>query len=108
MPGAPHPNTDHMANFFDCVETRKQPMHARSSRASHDHGLPSDEPLDPAQTQAHLGSGRKQVVGDDEANGLQKREQTRTVCGTRVGQGRLVKTGTGSTTACAITLPDVQ
>jgi len=65
----------HMANFFDCVKTRKQPI---SDIFSHHRAL----------TTCHLSNiairlGRslkwdpvaQQIVGDDEANGMQTRKQ---------------------------------
>jgi hypothetical protein len=65
----------HMANFFDCIKTREQPI---SDVYTHHR----------AMTTCHLANiairlGRKikwdakaeQIIGDDEANSFQKREQ---------------------------------
>ena len=70
-----YPSTDHMANFFECVKTRKTPctpvaIEHRTITACH-------------LTNISLRLGRKiawdpekqQIVGDDEANALQKRSQ---------------------------------
>ena len=71
-----YPARDHMANFFDCVKTRKQPVSPVPNRAPHGHRLPLDEHLDPAGPQARPGTPRReQIVGDDEANAWQSREQ---------------------------------
>lgn len=70
-----YPSTDHMANFFDCVKTRKSPctpveVEHRTITACH-------------LTNISLRLNRKltwnpetqQIVGDEEANALQRREQ---------------------------------
>ena len=85
-----YPSTDHMANFFDCVKTRKQPctpvqVEHRSTTACHltniSIRLKRKLAWDPVT---------QQIVGDDEANAWQKRSTTGTVsdCGVRAGQGR--------------------
>ena len=69
------PSNDHMANFFDCVKTRQEPVSPvriehRTVTACH-------------LTNISLRLGRKlswdpqteQIVGDDEANAWLKREQ---------------------------------
>ncbi len=76
-PGAwrAYPNSDHMANFFECVKTHKQPctpvqVEHRSITACHltNISLRLKRKLrwDPAT---------QQIVGDNEANAWQKREQ---------------------------------
>jgi myo-inositol 2-dehydrogenase / D-chiro-inositol 1-dehydrogenase len=70
-----YPSTDHMANFFDCVKTRKQPctpvpVEHRTVTVCH-------------LTNISIRLGRKiawdperqQIVGDAEANAMLKREQ---------------------------------
>jgi predicted dehydrogenase len=70
-----YPSTDHMANFFDCVKTRKQPctpvqVEHRTVTACHltniSLRLKRTITWDPQ---------RQEIVGDDEANSWQKREQ---------------------------------
>jgi myo-inositol 2-dehydrogenase / D-chiro-inositol 1-dehydrogenase len=70
-----YPNSDHMANFFDCVKTRKQPctpvqVEHRSITACHltniSIRLKRKLTWDPVS---------QQIVGDDEANAWQKRPQ---------------------------------
>jgi myo-inositol 2-dehydrogenase / D-chiro-inositol 1-dehydrogenase len=70
-----YPSTDHMANFFDCVKTRKQPctpvqVEHRSITACHltnlSIRLKRKLVWDPV---------KQQIVGDEEANAWQKREQ---------------------------------
>jgi len=70
-----YPSTNHMGNFFECVKTRRQP----ASTVQIQHRTVSACHL----TNISLRLGRKiawdpetqQVVGDDEANGWQRREQ---------------------------------
>ncbi len=70
-----YPSTDHMGNFFDCVKTRKQPcapvqIEHRTITACH-------------LTNLSIRLNRKiawdfesqQIIGDEEANSWQKREQ---------------------------------
>ena len=70
-----YPNNDHMGNFFECVKTRRQPaspveIQHRTITACH-------------LTNISLRLGRKiawdpdkqRIIGDDEANALQKRQQ---------------------------------
>jgi myo-inositol 2-dehydrogenase / D-chiro-inositol 1-dehydrogenase len=70
-----YPSTDHMANFFDCVKTRKQPctpvqVEHRSITACHltnlSIRLKRKLTWDPVQ---------QQIVGDEEANAWQKCKQ---------------------------------
>ena len=70
-----YPSTDHMANFFDCVKTRKQPctpvqIEHRTITACHltniSIRLKRKLTWDPV---------KQQIVGDDEANAWQKRQQ---------------------------------
>ncbi len=70
-----YPSKDHMGNFFQCVKTRKKPV----SPVEIQHRT---------ITACHLGNiairlrrkiawqpGQQQIIGDDEANALQKRQQ---------------------------------
>jgi myo-inositol 2-dehydrogenase / D-chiro-inositol 1-dehydrogenase len=70
-----YPSTDHMANFFDCVKSRKQPctpvqVEHRTITACHltniSIRLKRKLTWDPLS---------QQIVGDDEANAWQKRQQ---------------------------------
>lgn len=70
-----YPSSDHMANFFDCIQTRKQPctpvqVEHRTITACHltnlSIRLKRKLTWDPVT---------QQIVGDDEANACQQREQ---------------------------------
>ncbi len=50
-----YPSTDHMANFFECAKSRKQPC-AGTDRAPDDYGLPPHEHLAAAGAEDRLGS----------------------------------------------------
>jgi predicted dehydrogenase len=70
-----YPSSDHMANFFDCVKTRKQPctpvqVEHRTTTACH---------LTNISIRLHRKLAwdpvKQEVVGDDEANAWQERQQ---------------------------------
>jgi len=70
-----YPSTDHMANFFDCVKTRKQPctpvqVEHRSITACH---LTNISIL--LKRKLTWDPVRQQIVGDNEANACLKRKQ---------------------------------
>jgi myo-inositol 2-dehydrogenase / D-chiro-inositol 1-dehydrogenase len=70
-----YPSTDHMANFFDCVKTRKQPctpvqVEHRSATACHLVNISLR-----LKRKLAWDVETQQIVGDDEANACQKRAQ---------------------------------
>ena len=70
-----YPGTDHMANFFDCVKTRKKPcapvqVEHRTITACHLTNISIR-----LQRKLAWDPVKQQVVGDDEANAWQKRQQ---------------------------------
>ena len=70
-----YPSTDHMANFFDCVKTRKKPcapvqVEHRTITACHLTNISIR-----LQRKLAWDPVKQQVVGDDEANAWQKRQQ---------------------------------
>jgi predicted dehydrogenase len=70
-----YPSTDHMANFFDCVKTRKPPctpveVEHRTITACHLTNLSLR-----LNRKLRWDPEKQEIVGDDEANALQKRQQ---------------------------------
>jgi myo-inositol 2-dehydrogenase / D-chiro-inositol 1-dehydrogenase len=70
-----YPSSDHMANFFDCVKTRKQPcapvqVGHRAMTACHLTNLAIRLKRKLTWDPVH-----QEIVGDDEANAWQRREQ---------------------------------
>jgi myo-inositol 2-dehydrogenase / D-chiro-inositol 1-dehydrogenase len=70
-----YPSTDHMANFFECVKTRQQPctpVQVEHCTVTACHLTNLSIRLKRRLTWDPV---KQQIVGDDEANALQKREQ---------------------------------
>ncbi len=70
-----YPSTDHMANFFECVKTRKQPctpvqVEHRTVTACHLTNISLR-----LQRKLAWDPVKEQIVGDDEANAWQTRQQ---------------------------------